>query len=1094
MGSKNRRKTKQELIGEIESLKQRVSELEEALAEQRRSEESLRERETQLRAIFEAATEVGLIVSDLGGTNARIREFGPGAENIFGYRREEVIGRPVAMLHLPEEVDRFPAVMEAMRACKEGFTAECDLVRKSGERFAAIHTTHPILDEHGEAVASLSVTIDVSALKRAEEGLRQSERKFRTIFENANDMIAYLDEFGRFVDVNRRVEDVLGWRPEEVVGKHFLQYDFVDEATLHDLTGRFFEVGRTGVPSPVSFWAMRKDGVPMYLEASSAILEGEDGRKAILAIIRDVTQRKQAELRLDHLNSVLRSIRDVNALIVSERAPNRLASGACERLTQNHGYRYAWIVLFDSSGDLDIRAQAGCEADFGLFVDEFEQGRTPPCCRKALAQPGVIEIADADLCTGCSLEGEHETAGMMLVRLAHGETVYGILAVCMSGERVADAEERRLLAELAADISLALDDIEVQKKQRDAEQLLRESERRYRALVENATEVIFSLDTGGNFTYISPIIEPLSGYSVREIIGTNFAMYIVPEDLPGLLASFERTIEGEKEPYEFRVRCKDGSVRHVTTSSSPVMEQGRPVGLIGVMTDITGRHQMEQALRRSEERYRLHFENVSDVLFSVAPDLTITSMSPSVERVLGYKPEELVGQVFPELDLFAPESRQRAVENTRRVFAGEPATSATFEFITKDGSRRFGEISSAPVYQDGVIVSMISVARDVTEKKLAQDALVDSEEKFRTIFENANDGIVYLDAAGTVIDANGRLEEMFGYARQEVIGKNFQEVPFLDPEILPALVAQFRESLDGRVVGLMELEVKRKDGTPVFIEASTRTVPSSEAGGSRILAVIRDITERKRAEDAAAKARALEEIDRLKTALLASVSHEIRTPLTSIKGMAGTLLQRDVKWDEETQREFLTAIDRASDKLTRIVSDLIDLSQLEVGVIRLEKVRTRIFEVVNQVKDELEEAARNHDLAITVSSDLPEMYADEVRIGQVITNLVSNAAAYSEPGTRVSVTAELKRDDIQVSVADQGVGIAEDELGKVFDRFYRLESGASRRRGGSGLGLAICRGIIEAHGGGIWVESQVGHGSTFRFTLPIAECVDCAQS
>lgn len=237
----------------------------------------------------------------------------------------------------------------------------------------------------------------------------------------------------------------------------------------------------------------------------------------------------------------------------------------------------------------------------------------------------------------------------------------------------------------------------------------------------------------------------------------------------------------------------------------------------------------------------------------------------------------------------------------------------------------------------------------------------------------------------------------------------------------------------------------------------------------------------------ASRAQALEELDRLRTALLASVSHELRTPLTSIKGIASTLTQPDVQWDEETQHEFLKIIDKETDTLTHIVNDLMQMSQIEAGIMQLERTKITVSAIVSQLRDQLKHVVSNHEFEMDVPRGLPAIYADEVRIGEVIINLVSNAAAYSEPGTRITLRVKRVDDEIVVSVTDQGIGIPAEHRSKVFDRFFRLESGVARRRGGTGLGLSICKRIVESHGGKIWVESKVGVGSKFTFSIPIAQ-------
>jgi PAS domain S-box-containing protein len=236
----------------------------------------------------------------------------------------------------------------------------------------------------------------------------------------------------------------------------------------------------------------------------------------------------------------------------------------------------------------------------------------------------------------------------------------------------------------------------------------------------------------------------------------------------------------------------------------------------------------------------------------------------------------------------------------------------------------------------------------------------------------------------------------------------------------------------------------------------------------------------------ASRASALEELDKLRTALLASVSHELRTPLTSIKGLASTLIQPDIEWDKETQQDFLETINRETDVLAHIVSDLMDMSQLEAGTIRMRKTKSTIASIIDQVSEQLRNTVGNHRFEVKLPVDAPPIYVDEVRIGEVITNLVSNATAYSEPDTRITLETSYLDGKVVTSISDEGIGIPSEHLNKIFDRFFRLESGVFRRRGGTGLGLSICKGIVENHDGQIWVESTPNRGSKFSFILPIA--------
>ena len=234
----------------------------------------------------------------------------------------------------------------------------------------------------------------------------------------------------------------------------------------------------------------------------------------------------------------------------------------------------------------------------------------------------------------------------------------------------------------------------------------------------------------------------------------------------------------------------------------------------------------------------------------------------------------------------------------------------------------------------------------------------------------------------------------------------------------------------------------------------------------------------------ASSARALRELDVLRTEFLANVSHELRTPLAVIKGSANSLLQTDVNFDEQTWREFLQSIDNDADKLTRLVEDLLMMSRLESGVLEVKKEQRSLAQVVDLVQDRLNNLTAKHELIIDIPGELPPVVVDEGRIGEVLTNLVENAVKYSPEGTQIKVTACPNSKDVIVSVADEGSGIPPELHQKIFDRFYQIKDHKNRHRSGTGLGLAICRGIMEAQGGRIWVESEPEKGAKFNFSLP----------
>ncbi len=245
--------------------------------------------------------------------------------------------------------------------------------------------------------------------------------------------------------------------------------------------------------------------------------------------------------------------------------------------------------------------------------------------------------------------------------------------------------------------------------------------------------------------------------------------------------------------------------------------------------------------------------------------------------------------------------------------------------------------------------------------------------------------------------------------------------------------------------------------------------------------------ERARLRRESLRVEVLQRTDELRAALLSSVSHDLRTPLASIKAAASSLLQEDVQWDEEARRGFALAIERESDRLNRLVENLLDMSRIEGGALQPEKEWYPIDELIHDVLGRLQPELQGREVTLDLPADLPPVELDYMEIDQVLTNLIENAARYTPAGSPIEIGAQVEGDHIVVSVADRGPGIPLSDLARIFDKFYRVKNiqTKSPHTPGSGLGLAVSRGMVEAHGGLIWAENRKGGGAIFRFTLPV---------
>lgn len=336
------------------------------------------------------------------------------------------------------------------------------------------------------------------------------------------------------------------------------------------------------------------------------------------------------------------------------------------------------------------------------------------------------------------------------------------------------------------------------------------------------------------------------------------------------------------------------------------------------------------------------------------------------------------------------------------------------------------------------------------------------------------DGLAIFDADAHVVYWNPRLEKFFSLTRTEMLGADATDAM----KHLAARTAQPSTTQDQLLEAFahpapeVAMDLTLNSDPPLTLTANVFSIQDDLGALLGTGLIVRDVTRER-------------EADALKSQLLATVSHELRTPLASIKGFATTLLRQDVSWNEAEQRDFLRIIEDETDRLGEIIDNLLDMSQIEAGALRIEREPMQLRGLIRELVDANRMRTESHFFDVDLPTELPRVFADPRRVRQVIRNLLDNAIKYSKAG-QISVSCQVDKDFVTVSVSDQGEGIPPQYLSKIFNRFFQVDGKSTRRKGGSGLGLSISRGIIEAHGGKMWAESVVGQGSIFKFTLPLA--------
>ena len=361
--------------------------------------------------------------------------------------------------------------------------------------------------------------------------------------------------------------------------------------------------------------------------------------------------------------------------------------------------------------------------------------------------------------------------------------------------------------------------------------------------------------------------------------------------------------------------------------------------------------------------------------------------------------------------------------------------------------------------------------------RLYQEAsqLRQENRQLNSILHFSGDGIITLDAALRITGFNPAMESMTAWRQHEVVGRFYHDV--LLPRDLGGNPLGFNadpivQSFNtGRAIFDRELILLARDGQPVNVSVTASAVRDLHGQPVSCVINVRDITRSHESEE-------------LRNTFVSVVSHELQTPVAIIKGYASTLAREDVAWDTETLRKRLKAIEEESDRLHHLLENLLYASRIHAGGLKMERAELDLADLARSVVRRFKARSPDRTISVRFSADVPLVLADRERIAEVLLNLLDNAAKYSTKDGRIRVRGQATDEEVLISVSDAGLGIPLREQQRIFERFQRVDNSVARRTQGAGLGLYICKAIVEAHGGRIWVASELGHGSTFFFSLP----------
>ncbi|MEW6235483.1 MAG: PAS domain S-box protein [Candidatus Omnitrophota bacterium] len=814
--------------------------------ERRRMQELMDRTDEKYRILMESANDA-IFVAD--AEKGIILEANKKAEELIGRPAQEIIGHHYSHLHPPDKMEEIQrGFQDAAQKSNVLVTKEYYIQHRDGRQIP-VEISSNVIELGGKKLIQ-GIFRDLTERKRAEKTLRDSEEHFRSLFENMLNGFAFckmLYEHDQPVDfvyleVNRNFETLTGLK--NVVGKK------VSEVIpgIREKDPNLFEIyGRTALTGVPEKFETYVDALNMWFSISVYSPQKE----YIVAVFDVITERKRAERKILHLNSVLRAIRKINQIITKEKDRQKLLDKTCACFVEAQGFHHACIVLMDEDGKIQIAAAAGLGEEFKRMLERMDRGDAPECARKALSQPGVFVSDDPYSLCGVIPKTDNSRRLALTIRLEHEGMIYGLMSVAEPENYAAEVEDQSLIQEIADDIAFALYNIEMEEMRCKLEESVFQAREFYLKLFEDFPAMIWRSGIDGKCNYFNKVWLSFTGRTMEQEIGDGWAEGVHPDDIDRCLRIYLGAFSN-REPFEmvYRLRRYDGEYRYIFDIGRPYCDlDNQFAGYIGSCFDITEHKEMEDALRQNEARLS-EAQRIAHLGHWEWDEATgQLHWSDEVFRIFGLPPQDgfLTYEMF--LEIIHPEDREFVERSSLAArFEGKPYD-LDHRIVRPDGSERIVHEHAEIMYgSSGEPVRMIGTVQDITDRELVKRKILDSEALYHSLVENLPQCILRKDLQGHFTFANKRSCKEMGKSLEEIVGKT--DYDFFPPELADKYLRDDRRVIEtGEIFETVE-EHQIPGGERIYVQVMKTPLYNAAGKIVGIQILFWDVTKQKRSEDA----------------------------------------------------------------------------------------------------------------------------------------------------------------------------------------------------------------------------------------------------